>query len=372
MHRECVETRRWIDEDRFLHALNFCMLLPGPEAMQLATYIGWLRSGWKGGVIAGGLFVLPGIVAIMALSWVYVLAGDVAWIEGAFFGLKAAVIAIVAQALWRIGRKALKGPAALVIAAGAFTALFVFGLPFPLVVLAAAAFGYARAPKAKGCVPPAQGSTGRTALIWAALWLVPVAGLALMLGPQDVLTQVAWFFSQMAVLTFGGAYAVLAWVAQAAVETHGWLAPGQMLDGLAMAETTPGPLIMVTQFVGFMAGWQAGGVWLATLAALVTTWVTFAPCFLWIFALAPHAERLRHNPALAGALQAVTAAVVGVIANLALWFALHALWPGGVFDPWAAGLTLLALVAAVLKAGPGMLILGAALTGAGLRLAGLA
>ncbi|WP_370224566.1 chromate efflux transporter [Pararhodobacter marinus] len=373
MHRECVETRGWIDEDRFLHALNFCMLLPGPEAMQLATYIGWLRGGWRGGVLAGGLFVLPGILAIMALSWVYVLAGDVDWIAGAFFGLKAAVIAIVAQALWRIGRKALKGPVALAIAGAAFTALFVFDLPFPLVVLAAAALGYARAPKHRGDLPPAEGRTGRTALVWAALWLVPVAALALTLGPQDVLTQVAVFFSQMAVLTFGGAYAVLAWVAQAAVDTQGWLAPGQMLDGLAMAETTPGPLIMVTQFVGFMAGWQAGGLGLATLAALITTWVTFAPCFLWIFALAPHAERLRHSPALAGALQAVTAAVVGVIANLALWFALHALWPAGAFDPWAAGLTALALIAAfLLKAGPGMLILGAALAGAGLRLVGLA
>ncbi|MCA2011320.1 chromate efflux transporter [Cereibacter sphaeroides] len=373
MHRELVDQRQWIDEARFLHALNFCMLLPGPEAMQLATYIGWLRGGWRGGMIAGGLFVLPGVVAIMALSWIYVLAGDVAWIEGAFFGLKAAVIAIVAQALVRIAKKAVKGWVQAAIALAAFAALFALSVPFPLVVLAAALIGWAMA-RGQGAseAPPAHVSTLKPALIWAALWLGPVAALILILGADNVLAQVALYFSQMAVLTFGGAYAVLAWVAQAAVEQYHWLTAPQMLDGLAMAETTPGPLIMVTQFVGFMAGWQAGGLWLATLAALVTTWATFAPCFLWIFAGAPHAERLRHSPALAGALSAVTAAVVGVIANLGLWFALHTLWPGGSFDPWAAGLTALALLAAfALKAGPGVLILGAAGAGVVLRLAGL-
>ena len=373
MHRELVDRRQWIDEARFLHALNFCMLLPGPEAMQLATYIGWLRGGWRGGMIAGGLFVLPGVVAIMALSWIYVLAGDVAWIEGAFFGLKAAVIAIVAQALVRIAKKAVKGWVQAAIALAAFAALFALSVPFPLVILAAALIGWLTARRAPAAeAPPARVSTLKPALIWAALWLGPVAALLLILGAQNVLAQVALYFSQMAVLTFGGAYAVLAWVAQAAVEQYHWLTAPQMLDGLAMAETTPGPLIMVTQFVGFMAGWQAGGLWLATLAALVTTWVTFAPCFLWIFAGAPHAERLRHSPALAGALSAVTAAVVGVIANLGLWFALHALWPDGEVDAWAAGLTALALLAAfALKAGAGALIAGAALAGIALRLAGL-
>ncbi len=373
MHRELVDRRGWIDEARFLHALNFCMLLPGPEAMQLATYVGWLRSGWRGGLVAGGLFVLPGVVAIMALSWVYVLAGDVGWIAGAFFGLKAAVIALVAEALVRIGRRALKGWWAGLIAAAAFLALFALSVPFPLVVLGAAGIGFLTA-RGEAVAPVAAGpSTLRVALVWAALWLGPVLALLALLGPEHVLAQVALYFSQMAVLTFGGAYAVLAWVAQAAVETFHWLSAPQMLDGLAMAETTPGPLIMVTQFVGFMAGYGEGGLGLATLAALVTTWVTFAPCFLWIFALAPHAERLRGNPALAGALSAVTAAVVGVIANLALWFALHALFPGGTFDAWAAGLTAAALLAAfALKAGAGALILGCALAGVGLRLAGLA
>lgn len=381
MHRELVDRRGWIDEARFLHALNFCMLLPGPEAMQLATYVGWLRGGWRGGTLAGGLFVLPGILAIMALSWVYVLAGGVGWIAGVFFGLKAAVIALVAEALVRIGRRALKGPQAWAIAGAAFLALFFFGVPFPLVVLAAAGIGFLTArgeAVATGAAP--RGATLRVALVWAALWLGPVALLLLGLGAGHVLAQVAVYFSQMAVLTFGGAYAVLAWVAQAAVEQFHWLSAPQMLDGLAMAETTPGPLIMVTQFVGFMAGWQAGGLWLATLAGLVTTWVTFAPCFLWIFAGAPYAERLRGNPALTGALASVTAAVVGVIANLALWFGIHALfhqtvagWPvWSSLDPWAAGLTALALVAAFgFRLGPGLLIGAAALAGVALHLAGL-
>ncbi len=381
MHRELVERRAWIDEARFLHALNFCMLLPGPEAMQLATYIGWLRGGWRGGLLAGGLFVLPGALAILALSWVYVLAGDLDWIAGAFFGLKAAVIAIVAQALLRIGRKALKNWLQAGIALAAFAALFLFGLPFPLVVLAAAAIGFAQARGGAVTAAPAPVSTGRAALVWLVLWLGPVAALVLGLGADHVLARVAVYFSQMAVLTFGGAYAVLAWVAQAAVERFDWLSAAQMLDGLALAETTPGPLILVTQFVGFMAGWGAGGLAMASLAGLVATWVTFAPCFLWIFAGAPHAERLRGNPALAGALSAVTAAVVGVIANLGLWFALHTLfgrveggWPvWSSFDPWAAGLVALALVAAFgARLGAGALILGGAAAGMALGLAGLA
>lgn len=387
MHRELVEQRGWIDEARFLHALNFCMLLPGPEAMQLATYIGWMRGGWRGGLIAGGLFVLPGIVAIMALSWVYVLAGDVGWIAGLFFGLKAAVIAIVAQALVRIAKKALKGRLALAIAAGAFVALFAFGVPFPVVVLAAAALGGLVTRGEEGPVAAKAPPTLRVALVWLALWLVPVAVLVLSLGQEHVLARVAVFFSQMAVLTFGGAYAVLAWVAQSAVQDFGWLSAAQMLDGLAMAETTPGPLIMTLQFVGFMAGFANPGelppLLMATLAGLLTTWVTFAPCFLWIFALAPQAERLRANPRLAGALAAVTAAVVGVIANLGLWFAIQALfgqtrtlaamelpvWSS--LNPALTLLTLAALAAAfVAKAPAGALIAGGALAGVALHLAG--
>ena len=390
MHRELVEERDWIDEPRFLHALNFCMLLPGPEAMQLATYIGWLKHGWRGGLIAGGLFVLPGVLAIMALSWVYVLWGQGGWLAAVFFGLKAAVVAIVAQALLKIAKRALKDGWAWAIALAAFVAIFALGVPFPLIVLAAAGFGFLRGRGGERIEAQNAAQTGArpsvlgTIAIWLVLWLGPVAALILTLGMDHVFTQVAVYFSQMAVLTFGGAYAVLAWVAQAAVSEFGWLTAAQMLDGLAMAETTPGPLIMVTQFVGFMAG-QSGGLATATIAALITVWVTFAPCFLWIFAGAPYAEALRGNPALTSALSAVTAAVVGVIANLALWFAIHALFAqtqqiAGVelpmwssLNPAAAGLTLLALIAAFgLKVGPGVLIIGAALAGAGLHVLGLA
>lgn len=389
MHRELVEQRDWLDEARFLHALNYCMLLPGPEAMQLATYAGWLLRGWRGGLIAGLLFVLPGVAAIMVLSWVYVLAGEVGWIAGVFFGLKAAVIAIVAQALLRLAGKALPDWSRKALAVAGFAALFVLNLPFPLVVLGAALIGaLAFRGKMEQMATPApvawRGVAATTAL-WLTIWLGPVFALGLVLGWDHVLAQVAVFFSQMAVLTFGGAYAVLAWVAQAAVETHGWLSAEAMLDGLAMAETTPGPLIMVTQFVGFMAGFTGAGLVMATFAALVTVWATFAPCFLWIFAGAPFAERLRASPPLAGALSAVTAAVVGVIGNLALWFTIHALFArtrvvGGMdlpvwssLDPVALALTVAALVAGFgLRAGPGALILGSGLAGVGLHLVGLA
>ncbi|MCC0077209.1 MAG: chromate efflux transporter [Rhodobacter sp.] len=384
MHRELVERRGWLDEGRFLHALNYCMLLPGPEAMQLATYAGWLLRGWRGGLIAGMLFVLPGVAAILALSLVYTTYGQLGWIAAAFFGLKAAVIAIVAQALVRLIGKALTSPRHKALALAAFVAIYALGVPFPLIVLAAAAVGYATT-RGTRVVPvaapgPSLHDTAATVSLWLTLWLLPVALLWLALGPDHVLSQVAVYFSQMAVLTFGGAYAVLAWVAQAAVEGFGWLSAGAMLDGLAMAETTPGPLILVTQFVGYMAGFTAGGPLLAAPAALVTVWVTFAPCFLWIFAGAPYAERLRGNPRLTGALAAVTAAVVGVIANLGLWFALHALfaqiqpvrgialpvWSS--LDPSALALTLLALLAAfALRAGPATLIAGAALAGIALR-----
>ena len=383
MHRELVDQRGWIDEARFLQALNVCMLLPGPEAMQLATWIGWHRGGVRGGLVAGLWFVAPGALAILALSLVYVLAGQVGWIEGAFWGLKAAVIAIVAQALVRVARKALKDLRARLLALGAFVALFGLGLPFPLVVLAAGAFGWW---SSRGATPGGPSApvarVGGVVTVWLALWLVPVAALLALPGVPGVLGQVAVYFSQMAVLTFGGAYAVLAWVAQAAVQDFGWLTAGQMLDGLAMAETTPGPLILTLQFVGFMAGFQASGgsLAVAVLAAGVTLWVTFVPCFLWVFALAPQAERLRSNARLAGALAAVTAAVVGVIANLGLWFAVHALfaqvrrmgamelpvWSS--LDPVLAALTLVALALAFGTRLPvWVLIAGGALAGVGMR-----
>lgn len=365
MHRILVEERRWISENRFLHALNFCTLLPGPEAQQLATYVGWLMHGPRGGLVAGGLFVLPGVVAIMGLSWVYALYGNVGFIAGLFFGLKAAVLAIVLQAVIRIGKRALKGPVMLGLAAAAFVAIFFLNVPFPLIVLTAGIIGYfggrAGLPQFKtgghgagGKVVEgpfllddhelpqeraAAGHTLRMLLTWGAIWLVPVAALLLALGPDDVFSHIAVFFSKMAMVTFGGAYAVLSYVAQQAVEHYGWLKPGEMLDGLGMAETTPGPLIMVTQFVGFLAAYRAPGALpplvAGTLGGLLTTWVTFAPCFLWIFVGAPYVERLRGNRALAGALSAITAAVVGVILNLAVWFALHTIFAET--RPFAAG-----------------------------------
>jgi chromate transporter len=356
MHRILVEERRWISEYRFLHALNFCTLLPGPEAQQLATYVGWLMHGTCGGLVAGGLFVLPGIVAIMALSWVYALYGNVGFVAGLFFGLKAAVLAIVLQAVIRIGKRALKGPVMLGLAAAAFVAIFFLDVPFPVIVLTAGIIGYfggrAGLPQFKAGghggggkvvegpfllddheLPQERAATGHTLrvlLTWGAIWLVPVAAILVVLGPDDVFSHVAVFFSKMALVTFGGAYAVLSYVAQQAVEHYGWLKPGEMLDGLGMAETTPGPLIMVTQFVGFLAAYRAPGslppLVAGTLGGLLTTWVTFAPCFLWIFVGAPYIERLRGNRALAGALSAITAAVVGVILNLAVWFTLHTIF----------------------------------------------
>ncbi|GLC62015.1 hypothetical protein PLESTB_001830200 [Pleodorina starrii] len=359
MHRILVEEQKWLGERRFLHALNYCMLLPGPEAMQLAVYIGWLMHRTLGGIIAGLLFVLPGVVAIMSLSWVYAIWGNTGVLEGLFFGLKAAVLAIVVQAVIRIGSRALKNRTMIGIAAASFLAIFAFSVPFPVIILTAALVGFvgARAGLAAFQGGGGHGKMGGTQVAdadtllgegtpdhtrvsagWAArisavflgLWLVPVAALFLILGPENVFSQIAGFFSVMAVVTFGGAYAVLAYVAQQAVETYGWLAPGEMLDGLGMAETTPGPLIMVTQFVGFMGALrEAGGLpplLAGTLGGLLTTWVTFLPCFLWIFLGAPFIERLRDNHALTAALTAVTAAVVGVILNLALWFGLHVLF----------------------------------------------
>ncbi|WP_405401747.1 chromate efflux transporter [Paracoccus sp. Ld10] len=421
MHRVLVEEQKWLGERRFLHALNYCMLLPGPEAMQLAVYIGWLMHRTLGGIIAGLLFVVPGMVAVMVLSWIYAIWGDTGALEGLFFGLKAAVLAIVVQAVIRIGSRALRNRAMMAIAGLSFVAIFAFGVPFPVIILSAAVAGYvgARAglPAFRG--GGGHGATGgpqvadadtllgdgtpdhtRVSAGWAArisavflgLWLLPVATLFLALGPQNVFSQIAGFFSVMAVVTFGGAYAVLAYVAQQAVETYGWLAPGEMLDGLGMAETTPGPLIMVTQFVGFMGALrEAGGLpplLAATLGGLLTTWVTFLPCFLWIFLGAPFIERLRDNNALTAALTAVTAAVVGVIGNLALWFGLHVLFDRlrpvtamgldldlpvwGTLDPVALVLILAAMVAVFrLRMGTVPVLAVCALAGLVLRLAGV-
>ncbi|WP_173089054.1 chromate efflux transporter [Devosia sp. 1635] len=359
MHRILVEEKRWIGEHRFLNALNYCMLLPGPEAQQLAVYIGWLLHKTKGGLVAGLLFILPGFVAILALSYVYVALGHLDAIEGLFFGLKAAVLAIVLQAMARIGKRALKNRVMVGIAVAAFVAIFAFDIPFPIIIIAAGAIGYlggrsgsplfrvggghgsGKGPvfeDANSLLGEATPAHAQPNLKWSlsisatllALWLVPVLALVVTLGPQNVFSQIAVFFSQMAVVTFGGAYAVLAYVAQEAVQNYGWLRPGEMLDGLGMAETTPGPLIMVVQFVGFLGAFRDPGalppIVAATLGAILTTWVTFVPCFLWIFLGAPFIEQLRGNTALTGALSAVTAAVVGVIVNLAVWFALHTLF----------------------------------------------
>ena len=340
MHRVLVDEEKWVSERRFLHALNFCMLLPGPEAQQLATYIGWLMHGVPGGLIGGGLFILPGVAAIMALSVIYAIYGATPAIGGAFFGLKAAVLALVIAAIFRLAAKALKSAPQRAIALLAFIALALCNAPFPLVVLGAGLVGllfagqfahaHGAADDAENAAAPAARQALRAAGVLALLWLLPVAALFVLLGPEDVYARIAVFFSKMAVVTFGGAYAALSYVAQQAVERFHWLAPAEMLDGLGMAETTPGPLIMVLQFVGFMAAFRNAGA-LPPLAAgalggLLATFVTFVPCFLWIFAGAPYVERLRENTTLTAALSAISAAVVGVIGNLALWFATHFLF----------------------------------------------
>ncbi|HTO59532.1 MAG TPA: chromate efflux transporter [Pseudomonadales bacterium] len=351
MHKLIVEEKRWIGEERFLHALNYCTLLPGPEAQQLATYIGWLLHGTRGGLTAGLLFIVPGALAILALSVIYTTLGHEPLIAGIFLGLKAAVMALVVEAVLRVGRRALRSTVARAAAAVAFVALFVFALPFPLVVIGAGLFGYvwtrsgrlgfgggshgasaAAAPTpviddaALHRAPPGAGRALRVLASWLPLWFAPMAIAAAWLGPQHLYVHVGMFFAGMAVVTFGGAYAVLAYVAQRAVVDFGWLSSQQMLDGLALAETTPGPLILVVQFVAFVAGFQSYGLTGGMIAAFIALWATFVPCFLWIFLGAPYVESLRHQKPLAGALAAITAAVVGVILNLALWFALHALF----------------------------------------------
>ena len=420
MHRIVVEEKRWIGEARFLHALNFCMLLPGPEAQQLTIYLGWLMHRWRGGLVAGMLFVLPGMLAVMVLTCIYALYGKVGFIAAMFFGLKAAVLAIVLQALVRIGAKALRNGAMMVLAGVSFIGIFGFDLPFPAIILVAAVIGFWTSRSGMqlfmgggghGTADEEVMKTGDTMLgedvpaharpenarvfgisiILLTLWLAPVIGLVLVFDTGHVLSDIAVFFSKMAVVTFGGAYAVLAYVAQAAVETFGWLEPGEMLDGLGLAETTPGPLIMVTQFVGFLGAFRdAGGMaplLAGVLGGLLTTWVTFVPCFLWIFLGAPYVERLRESQALSAALGAITAAVVGVILNLAVWFALHVVFRDvGIFqafglklavpdfatlDPAALGLVVAALVAVFwLRIGMIVLLGSAAIIGLGLYAAG--
>ena len=356
MHRVLVDEKKWISESRFLHALNYCMLLPGPEAQQFATYVGWLLHRTPGGLVAGTLFVLPGAIVILLLSILYAGYQDLSFVQAIFFGIKAAVLAVVIEAVLRIGKRALKNNFMVALAVAAFVGIFLFDLPFPLIVVAAGLIGFiggrlnpdkfvvikGHEPQASGGVPvvdavladgqldhtrPSARRAVKVTAVCLALWVGPLAALVGLLGLGHVYAQEGIFFSKMAVVTFGGAYAVLAYVAQEAVNNYGWLAPGEMLDGLGMAETTPGPLIMVVQFVGFMGAYRNPGVLDPMLAgflgAMITTWVTFVPCFLWIFLGAPYIEALRGHQSLSAALSAITAAVVGVVLNLAAWFALH-------------------------------------------------
>ncbi|WP_448608959.1 chromate efflux transporter [Geodermatophilus sp. URMC 60] len=359
MQRTLVDEHRWIGQRRFLHAMNYCMLLPGPEAQQLATYVGWLLHGTRGGLVAGGLFVLPGVVALLALSAVYVAFGDTTAVLAVFAGLAPAVLAIVAQAVQRVAKRSLNSRALVAVAVAAFLALALFGVPFPVVVALAGVAGWAlgrwhpgalpqKAAAAAGddgpppvisddvlhSEPPTTRRTLRVLLVGLLVWGVPVAAVALLTGAGSVFTQQGLFFSGAAVVTFGGAYAVLAYVAQQAVETYGWLGPREMVRGLALAETTPGPLIMVVQFVAFLGAYRDPGAldpWVAAvLASLLVTWVTFVPSFLFVLLGAPYMERLRGNRSLSSALTGITAAVVGVIANLGVYFAVHTLFSGTV------------------------------------------
>ena len=331
MHRVLVEEERWLDEPRFLSALSFCMLLPGPEAMQLSTYAGWQLRGVPGGLLAGLLFVVPGALVVLGLAVLYMSVGHLPVMAALFLGVKAAVLVIVVEALLKVARKALHSPVHWFIAGLAFMAIFFLTVPFPGIILVSGLVGYFLL----GSQDAAQSGTGRgggsvsgtarTVALWMVVWWTPVLLLAA-IGGYDVLVQLGNFFSRLAVVTFGGAYAVLAYLAQDVVTHHGWLTAGEMMDGLGLAETTPGPLILVTEFVGYIAGYRAGGVGLGIAGALVTLWVTFVPCFLWIFAGAPFIDRLTAQPRLKGALESITAAVVGVILNLSIWFGLHVLF----------------------------------------------
>jgi chromate transporter len=330
IHKEVVDERKWIDEQEFLHALNFCMWLPGPEAMQLATYVGWKLHGVKGGLTAGLLFVLPGAAIILALSILYSLFGKLALVESLFWGVKAAVLVIVLQALLRISKKALKSRLDWSIAALAFFGLFIFAAPFPIVILIAGIIGFlnSKANANGGIIAwPKFSHTLRDFLIWAAVWLVPLYGLTTVLGWQSLYAKLAVFFSELSIVTFGGAYAVLSYMGQDVVEAQHWLTAPEMMDGLGLAETTPGPLILVGQFVGFLAASKIQGSLLAGIwGSLIFLWMTFAPCFLWIFVGAPYVQHLQNLPRISGALHMITAAVAGVILNLSLWFGLHVLF----------------------------------------------
>ncbi len=332
MHKIVVAEKNWLSEKQYLSALSFCMLLPGPEAMQLATYSGWKLHGVRGGLIAGLMFVIPGALVVFFFAAVYSLYGKVSLVETLFLGIKAAVIIVVIEALLRVAKKALTNSEHWVIAALAFVMIFFFNVPFPLIIAAAALYGFIRSKNhntvSENIAAPAEGhvrSTVTTVAIWLVLWILPFLFLWA-IGAHDLLYRVGAFFSQLAVVTFGGAYAVLAYLAQDVVAQYGWLSAGEMMDGLGLAETTPGPLILVTEFVAFLAGFKAGGFALATGAALISLWVTFVPCFLWIFAGAPYIDWLGDQPRLKGAMSAITAAVVGVILNLSVWFALHVLF----------------------------------------------
>jgi chromate transporter len=363
IHREVVEERPWISEQEFLHALNFCMLLPGPEAMQLATYVGWKLHGVKGGLTAGLLFILPGAVTILFLSLLYTLFGQLSLVAGLFWGVKAAVLAIVLQALLRIAKKALRDRIDWAIATGSFIGLFCFALPFPLILAFASAIGFLMPlPKHKLATAkidfPNWQSTAKTIIMWLAIWLLPLFAIHQIFGGQHVYNGLAQFFSRLAVVTFGGAYAVLSYMGQEVVEMRHWLTTPEMIDGLGLAETTPGPLILVGQFMGFIAAAKAHGrLWGGFVGSIIFLWMTFVPCFLWIFAGAPYVVYLQNNPRLAAALQRITAAVAGVILNLTIWFGLHVLflqvsrlkffppvwWPNfSSFDIAAFGLTIIA------------------------------
>lgn len=402
MHRILVEEKRWVDEPRFMHALNFCMLLPGPEAQQLATYLGWLLHGVRGGLMAGILFIVPGFVAILVLSFLYAYLLDVSLVAALFFGLKAAVLALVFLAVRKIAGKALITRPLAAIAVLAFVAIALLGLPFPLIIVAAALTGYLWSKQRPDWLggelvpvdswraePASKMQSLRVLVAGCLIWALPLMLMVPALGQDHVLVTQSLFFSKVAVVTFGGAYSVLAYIAQQAVDVHQWLLPGEMLDGLGMAESTPGPLIQVVQFVGFMAAFRDAAPFSPPLAALlgsvVTTWMVFVPCFIFVFAGAPHVERLRHNIAIAGALRGITAAVLGVIASLALWFCSHVLFAEhrliefvgldlNLPRPESISLLSLGLFAAALFAliqlqwGIGRVLLLTVLTGAGLHL----
>jgi chromate transporter len=350
MHRIFVAERQWIDEEAYQHSLNYCTLLPGPEAQQLATYLGWRWHGVRGGVIAGSLFVLPGAFVIFALAWLYAALGETPALEAIFFGVKAAVVAIIFEAVFKIARRALKTKLSFAIAISSFLALFLFNVPFPIIILSAAIIGLGfqgrteRRHEALASPSLDKSKTLMAAILWSTAWLAPLGISAMLLGPDHVLTRVGALFSQLAVVTFGGAYAMLAYLQQVAVNDQQWLTQAQMIDGFGLAETTPGPLVLVNQFVGFLAGWQApgGGLGLAAATAAMASWCTFAPSFVWIFAGAPYAEQLRNNVKARAALAAITAAVLGIILKLAVAFSIAVLFRDAidVTLPWGHNLRL--------------------------------